>query len=120
MADTFCRSFEDGTFDAGDAVHQVELDGAPPFDTIVDSSAFLCTSMATAYCGTGGCSLWTIVGDTVTEFQAEAWRMIEWEGRPILMIARDGGWCGGFGAEQCFEALTWSDGRILTVMPSPE
>ena len=116
-AEAFCASFENGEFDAGDAVQEIDLDGTPPLDTLVDSSKFACSSMASAYCGSGGCSVWTIVGDDVTEFQAEGWRMIDWNGRQILLIARDGGWCGGYGAQLCFEAVTWSDGTLLTVMP---
>ena len=119
-AEAFCASFENGTFEAGGAVQEVDLDGQPPLDTVVDTSEFACSSMASAYCGTGGCALWTVVGDEVTEFQAEGWRMIDWSGRPILLIARDGGWCGGAGSQLCFEAVTWSAGQLLTVMPPLE
>jgi hypothetical protein len=34
--------------------------------------------------------LHAIVDDEVWSFQAEGWRMIDWDGRPILLIARDG------------------------------
>jgi hypothetical protein len=61
--------------------------------------------------------LHAIVGDEVWSFQAEGWRMIDWDGRPILLIARDGGWCGGVGAQVCYEAVVWSHGKKLTVMP---
>jgi hypothetical protein len=46
--------------------------------------------------------------------------MIDWEGRPILLIARDGGWCGGAGAQVCYEAVLWSHGKMLTVMPQSQ
>lgn len=72
------------------------------------------------YCGSGGCSLHAIVGDTVARFQVEGWKIIDWDGRPILLIARDGGWCGGAGAQICFEAIVWSFGEMLTVMPRRE
>ncbi len=90
-----CAGFENGTFDAGDAVIDVDLDGEEPSDRIVDTSRFSCSSMSSFFCGSGGCTLYPVVGDRSWEFQAEGWRMIEWDGRPILLIARDGGWCGG-------------------------
>ena len=46
--------------------------------------------------------------------------MIDWDGRPILLIMRDGGCCGGAGAQVCYEAVSWSKGRMLTVMPQVE
>lgn len=116
-AKSLCASFESGVFDAGDAVTEVDLDvdGAP--DQIVDSSRFSCSTMASAYCGSGGCTVHAVIGEASWSFQAEGWRLIDWDGRPILLVARDGGWCGGSGAQLCFEAVSWSDGHMLTVMP---
>ena len=116
-AETFCTSFENGEFEARDAVQTVDLDGAGEMDSVVDTSRFTCSSMASAYCGSGGCTVHAVIGDRSWSFQAEGWRMIDWEGRPILLMARDGGWCGGAGAQLCFEAVTWSAGEMLTVMP---
>ena len=116
-AEAACASFEGGTFDAGDAVTEVDLDGDGAADRIVDESAFACSSAASMYCGTGGCMLHAVWDGQVASFQAEGWRMIDWDGRPILLVARDGGWCGGAGAQLCFEAVTWSAGQMLTVMP---
>jgi hypothetical protein len=113
----FCASFENGTFDAGDAVQSVDLNGDGELDLVVDESGFSCSSMASAYCGTGGCMLHAIIDDRSWSFQAESWRIIEWDSRPILLIARDGGWCGGAGSQICFEAVVWSVGEMLTVMP---
>lgn len=112
-----CTSFENGVFDPRDAVTQVELSGAAPSETIVDESRFACSSAASMYCGSGGCMLHVVDGDTVATFQSEGWRVIDWDGRPILLISRDGGWCGGIGAQSCVEAVTWSLGEMLTVMP---
>lgn len=118
-AKEFCASYEDGRFDPGDAVQSVDLDGDGTADRIVDESAFSCSSMASAYCGSGGCMVHAVIGDRVWDFQAEGWRVVQWDERPILLIARDGGWCGGAGAQVCFEAVVWSAGEMLTVMPSP-
>jgi hypothetical protein len=107
----------DGAFDAGDAVAAVDLDGDGALDAVVDESRFACSPGPSPYCGSGGCALHAIVGERRWTFQAEGWRMIDWDGRPILLIARDGGWCGGAGAQACYEAVVWSFGEMLTVMP---
>ncbi len=112
-----CAGFENGAFDPGSAVREVDLDGMDPMDRVVDTSAFSCTSMASFSCGSGGCTLHAVIGAESWDFQAEGWRMISWDGRPILLIARDGGWCGGAGSQLCFEAVTWSQGQMLSVMP---
>jgi len=117
-----CRSFDNGEFDAGDAVAEIEL--RSQFGTmtaeLVDESKFACSSAASLYCGTGGCMLNLIVDGTVRAWQATGWRLIEWGPDQFLLIGRDGGWCGGSGAQVCYEALVWSNGTILTVGPSPE
>ncbi|MEE4237099.1 MAG: hypothetical protein V2I51_10285, partial [Anderseniella sp.] len=117
-----CRTLNNGEFDAGDAVAEIEL--RSQFGTVVaelvDESKYACSSAASLYCGTGGCMLNLIVDDTVRSWQATGWRLIEWGPDRILLIGRDGGWCGGAGAEVCYEALVWSNGKILTVGPAPE
>lgn len=115
-----CAGLEDGVLDATDAAVPTDLDGIEPMDTLLDMSRATCSSSASLFCGSGGCSLHAVIGDASWEFQAEGWRMIEWNGRPILLIARDGGWCGGSGAQTCFEAVSWSDGALMTVMPALE
>ena len=115
-----CTSYENGQFDAGDAVTEIDLTGDGVPDRVVDESRFGCSSAASMYCGSGGCMLHAVVGEDSWRFQAEGWRVIDWDAQPILLIARDGGWCGGVGAQLCFEAVTWSDGDMLSVMPPPQ
>ena len=81
---------------------------------------YACSAAASLYCGTGGCMLNLIVDGAVRAWQATGWRLIDWGPDRILLIGRDGGWCGGAGAEVCYEALVWSNGRVLTVGPAPE
>lgn len=112
-----CSSFENGSFDPADAISEVDLDGDGTVDRLVDESRFSCSSARSLYCGSGGCMLHAVIGDQSWRFQAEGWRMIDWHGRPILLVARDGGWCGGAGSQLCYEAVVWSFGEMLTVMP---
>ena len=72
------------------------------------------------YCGTGGCMLNLIVNGETMAWQATGWRLIDWGPDRILLVGRDGGWCGGASAEVCYEALVWSNDKILTVGPEPE
>ena len=117
-----CQSFENGEFDQGNAVTEIEL--LSQFGTVnaelVDESQYACSSAASLYCGTGGCMLNLIVDGETKAWQATGWRLIDWGPDRILLIGRDGSWCGGAGAEVCYEALVWSNGKILTVGPTPE
>ena len=119
-----CQSFENGEFYAGDAVTLIEL--SSQFGTVeaelVDESQYSCSSAASLYCGTGGCMLNLIVDGKISAWQATGWKLIDWGPDRILLIGRDGGWCGGAGAgaEVCYEAVVWSNGKVLTVGPAPE
>jgi len=117
-----CAAFENGRFDPRDAVTGIELrsQASSVAAEIVDESAYSCASAASMYCGSGGCMLHLVVGDRIWSWQATGWRLVDWGPSRILLIGRDGGWCGGAGSEVCFEALVWSDGRILTVRPARE
>lgn len=117
-----CQAFENGQFDQGDAVTENELRsqfGAVKAE-LVDESQYACSSAASLYCGTGGCMLNLVVNGETMAWQATGWRLVDWGPDRILLIGRDGGWCGGAGAEVCYEALVWSNGKILTVGPAPE
>ena len=111
---------ESGEFDQGDAVTEIEL--RSQFGTVdaelVDESQYACSSAASLYCGTGGCMLNLVVNGETMAWQVTGWRLIDWGPDRILLIGRDGGWCGGAGAEVCYEALVWSEDRILTLGPA--
>ena len=117
-----CRAFENGEFDPGGAVTSIEL--TSQFGTvqaeIVDESQYACSSAASLYCGSGGCMLNLVIDGTISAWQATGWRLVEWGPDRILLIGRDGGWCGGAGAEVCYEAVVWSNGSLLSVGPAPE
>lgn len=117
-----CKSFENGEFDEGDAVTEITLRSqfGNVVAELVDESKYACSSAASLYCGTGGCMLNLVVDGMAQAWQATGWQVIEWGPNTILLIGRDGGWCGGAGAEVCYEALVWSNGKVLTVGPAPE
>ncbi|MGF1447456.1 MAG: hypothetical protein ACFBRM_14835 [Pikeienuella sp.] len=118
-AEQTCTEWDGGRFSQGDAVVELDLTGDGAADRLVDASRFACAPHPSMWCGSGGCTLHAVVGSRSWRFQAEGWRLVDWDGRPILLIARDGGWCGGAGAQLCYEAVVWSGGEMLTVMPRP-
>ena len=118
VGEAACAEFDGGTFNPGDAVTRIDLTGDGELDTLVDESRFSCSTASSLYCGSGGCMLHGIVAEAVTSWQATGWRTIEWAPDTILLIGRDGGWCGGAGSDVCYEALKWSNDRFLSVMPS--
>lgn len=117
-----CTSFENGEFDQGDAVTEITLRSqfGDVAAELIDESKYACSSAASMYCGSGGCMLNLVVDGVVRAWQSTGWQVIEWGPDTILLIGRDGGWCGGAGAEVCYEALVWSSGQVLTVGPAPE
>ena len=117
-----CASFENGVFEAGEAVQEFSLRNymGDLEVEVIDESAFACSSAASLYCGSGGCLLNVVAEGTVTSWQATGWQIVSWGPNDILLLSRDGAWCDGSGAEVCYEAVVWSDGRPLTVGPPPE
>lgn len=118
QASATCAAIDGGIMTVPEgAVTEVDFSGENSGDALLDESKLVCSTAASAYCGSGGCMLHAVIGDKVTSWQATGWRIIDWEQDKILLIGRDGGWCGGVGAERCYEAVVWSDGRFLTVAP---
>lgn len=117
-----CASFENGELLVGEeSTNSVDLTGDGVPEVILDAEFLHCSTMAMApYCGTGGCALYAIVDEEVLEWQSLGWRVIDWDGEPILLIGRDGAWCGVSSAGFCFEALYWNGDTFLTVMPPLE
>lgn len=113
-----CASIEGGVFSTeGAAVTEVDLTGDGVPDEIVDQRAFRCTSAASFWCGTGGCGLIVIAGETATQLLVKDWRVVDWHGGKILLTAVHGYECGGNNLRWCYEALVWSEGALRSVRP---
>ncbi len=114
-----CAAIDGGVMTAPErALIHVDLsgDGAP--DALLDESRLECSTAASAFQGSGGSMLHAIVGESVTSWQATGWRLMDWNQDKLLLIGRDGGWCGASGAERCYEAVVWSAGRFLSLAPA--
>lgn len=115
-----CRSFENGTLTLGEnAVVQADLTGDGRTEEIVDSRALSCSSAASLFCGTGGCSVTVVAEGRAWAFLAKAWRIVDWNGQPILLLEVHGSNCGGTNLRRCYEAVVWSEGGLRSLRPEP-
>ncbi|WP_420348808.1 hypothetical protein [Pelagibius sp.] len=115
-----CRSFEGGTLTLGEnAIVPADLTGDGEPEEIVDSRAFTCSSAASLFCGTGGCTVTVVVDGAASAFLAKAWRIVDWNGQPILLLAVHGSDCGGTNLRRCYEAVVWSEDGFRSLRPEP-
>ena len=62
--------------------------------------------------------LHVIVGDEHYIWQALGWRTITWGEDTILLLARHGTHCGGYGYQKCYEAVVFN-GNVPTSAATP-
>ncbi|MGP1394642.1 MAG: hypothetical protein ACTS3R_03945 [Inquilinaceae bacterium] len=111
-----CAAFDSGVLSTTDrTVLSVDLTGDGRPDDLVDTSEFSCSSAASLYCGTGGCSLFAVVDETVTNFLVKDWKIVTWADEPILLLAVHGAECGGTNLRRCFKAVVWSEGAFRSL-----
>jgi hypothetical protein len=111
-----CTDLDGGEFAASaDAVTRVDLDGDSQADVLIDEAGFACSTSASLFSPSGGAQLHVIVSDRHTVWMAHAWKLVEWGGHTILLLAEHGTRCGGLGYDPCFEAIVWSENGPRTV-----
>ncbi|MEM9046071.1 MAG: hypothetical protein AAGC81_15390 [Pseudomonadota bacterium] len=111
-----CAEFEDGALDVKPgAVSQVELTGDDRPEEIVDSRFLSCSSAASLYCGTGGCSIWVLAEGTTRNLLVKDWQVVDHFGTPVLLSNIHGSECGGDNTRRCARAYVWSQGSLQTV-----
>lgn len=104
-----CESFEAGDFSfEPEAIIKTPLTQTAD-GWLVDETHMRCSSAASMYCGTGGCGLFLIVGDHITERLAKAWSIVDFYDRPVVLLDVHGSLCGGINPTPCVEALIWDD-----------
>jgi hypothetical protein len=110
-----CRSFETGEFSVSDAAIQTaDLTGNGEPDQIIDAGEFTCTSMASAYCGTGGCSITAIVAGNAYEFLGSDWRVEPGKGgNPVLSMQIH--WSACDYKADCRESFTWDSAGFVSI-----
>jgi hypothetical protein len=110
----FCEGFENGKFSMGErAITQHELSGDKQADTVIDASEFRCSSMASAWGGTGGSSLWVVIDGKAHNFLARRWGVVKFDGQNVLMTAVHPSECG-YVAGSCYRSHLYYQGRFYT------
>lgn len=111
-AEAFCAGFENGTITVGaDVVQSVELTGDSPPETIVDYKGISCSTMASAWGGTGGTTLAVLIDGQRFDHLAYSWTVVDFDG-PVLLLSQHGVNCRGTGSDRCVQALVWTAGKL--------
>ena len=114
-----CEGLESGSFHSEeDAVVSIDLNRDGVTDTLIDESRFSCSSSASLFAPNGGSMLHMIVGDKHYRWQALGWRTITWGEDSILLLARHGTHCGGYGYQKCYESVVFN-GNVPTSVATP-
>ncbi len=117
-AKTDCASFENGVLTVPpETLTQVDLTGDGAADTVFDWGLLQCSTMASAWGGSGGSMLSVLAGGLRWDFLAHGWKVADLGG-PVLLLAVHGGECGGSGAQRCVEAQVWGGESFLSVRPA--
>jgi hypothetical protein len=111
-AEAFCASFENGTITVGpDVVQPVELTGDDTPETIIDYKGIACSTMASAWGGTGGTTLAVLIDGQRFDHLAYGWTVVDFDG-PVLLLSQHGVNCGATGSDRCVQALVWTAGKL--------
>jgi hypothetical protein len=105
-----CNSLDNGSFHSTDktiTLHDITGDGRP--EEFVDASQFSCSTALTLWGGTGGTFLWVIVDGRPFEFLAHKWRVVDFDGQQVLLLAVHSSQCSN-DIGPCYRALVWQEG----------
>jgi hypothetical protein len=100
---------------ADEAVLDIDLTGDGKPETLIDTSNFSCSTSASMFCGTGGCSIYVLAQGRTFRWLARGWKVVEWGPYLVVLLDRHGSDCGGDNTRNCVEALTWTDGAFGSV-----
>ncbi|AJR05072.1 hypothetical protein C9J03_15225 [Photobacterium gaetbulicola] len=109
-----CARFENGEFHATEqaiSLHDFTGDGQP--EEIVDASQFSCSTSASMWGGSGGTFLWVVVDGKSYEFLANKWKIVDFDGQSVLLLAVHSSECSD-DIGPCYRALVWRDGFRTT------
>jgi hypothetical protein len=111
-AAAFCASFENGTITVGpDVVQPVDLTGDGTPETVIDYKGIACSTLASAWGGTGGTTLSILIDGQRFDHLAYGWKVVDFDG-PVLLLSQHGVNCGATGSDRCVQALVWTAGKL--------
>ena len=105
-----CNGLENGSFEAtakAITLRDITGDGIP--EEFVDGAQFSCSTALTLYGGTGGTYLWIIAEGKEYEFLAHKWKVIDFDGQAVILLAVHPYQCSD-DIGPCYRALVWQDG----------
>jgi hypothetical protein len=104
----------DGVFDMGwGGVRRIDLDGNLKRDWALDEAAFVCSSIRSLYCGTGGCASHFWIDGVVTSMINRGWDAVTIGPMRVLIADVHGTVCGGIGPTPCATASMWDKDEKL-------
>jgi hypothetical protein len=112
-----CNGFENGEFHSTErtiSLHDLTGDRRP--EEVVDASQLSCSTALTLWGGSGGTYLWVIVDGKAHEFLAHRWKVVDFDGKPLLLLAVHSSQCGD-AIGPCYRALVWDNGFRTTQEP---
>ena len=111
-AEAFCAGFENGAITVGpEVVQEIELTGDSTPETLIDYSGIACSTMASAWGGTGGTTLTVLIEGQRFDHLAYGWTVVDFDG-PVLLLSQHGVNCGRTGSDRCVQALVWTAGTL--------
>jgi len=133
VAQAVCDAATDGLGELvyGDAVIvPIDLDGdggntpdALPDDVVIDLNHIHCSLAVSLWTGTGGAPVHFVIDGTTSASWPGLFREAERMGPDlpaVILLARHGTACDGFGARPCVQAIVATDGLFSTViLPAP-
>ncbi|MBE2274999.1 MAG: hypothetical protein IAE87_01750 [Rhodobacteraceae bacterium] len=110
-----CKGLDNGMLSvAPEAVSRPDLDGDGAPDWALDESRLQCSTSASYFCGSGGCTTVFLVAGTLTEVFGHGWQLVQTQAGPVVLSFNGGVDCGLAQYERCVRALVWGDGRWNT------
>lgn len=108
LAQKACADFKNGDFvmEWG-AVARVDLDGDLRPDWVLNEVSFACSSAASLYCGTGGCTSHFLVDDVLGSVLNQGWGVVDLGPYRVLLTDVHGSQCGGINPTPCVTASIW-------------
>ncbi len=123
-----CKTEMNGTLEIDDMLGVVytDLDGDngeidyTPDDAVIDLNHIYCSG-GNLWGGSGGAPIHLVLDSTTSaSWTAGGWDVVRTRNMPsVILLARHGSACDGYGAQTCVQAITVDEGGFLTVR-SPE
>ena len=111
-ARAMCAAYDGGTVEmAPGTVASVDLTGDGRAEEIVDWNGLACSTMASAWGGTGGSTLSILIEGQRFDHMAFGWTVVEFDG-PVLLLSQHGVNCNATGGDRCVQALIWTAGTL--------